>query len=150
VDNQTWQDVENFRKLWPRKFILKGILHPDDAVRAADLGVDGVIVSNHGARQLDRAPTAIEMLPEIKAAVGSRLTVMVDGGVRRGSDIVVALALGAAFVFIGRPTLYGVAAFGLPGAQRAIGILQSEIEITLKQLGCPTLAQLGPQFLRRA
>jgi len=150
VADHTWQDVENFRKLWPRKFVLKGILHPDDAVRAANLGVDGIVISNHGGRQLDRAPTAIEMLPEIKAAVGGRLAVMLDGGVRRGSDIVIAWALGAEFVFIGRAALYGVAAFGLPGVQRAIGILQGEIEITMKQLGCPSLGQLGPQYLRKA
>jgi (S)-mandelate dehydrogenase len=149
VADQTWKDVENFRKLWPRRFILKGILHPDDAVRAAELGVDGVVISNHGARQLDRAPTAIEMLPAIKAAVGNKLAVLMDGGVRRGSHIVIALALGADFVFIGRPTIYGVAAFGLPGAKRAIAILQSEIELTLKQLGCTSLAQLGSQVLRQ-
>jgi len=147
VSDQTWRDVENFRRLWPRPFILKGILHPDDAVRAAELGVDGILVSNHGARQLDVAPSPLEMLPAIKAAVGDRLTILMDSGFRRGSDIVIALALGAKFVFLGRAVLYGVAAFGLPGAQRAIAIMQHEIEVTLKQIGCPSLEVLGPQFL---
>jgi len=147
VDNQTWHDLETFRRLWPRKLVIKGILHPDDAVRAADLGVDGVVISNHGGRQLDRAPTALEVLPAIRAAVGDRVTVMIDGGVRRGADIVIAWALGARFVFVGRATVYGVGAFGLPGAKHAISILQKEIELTLKQIGCTSLDQLGPEFL---
>ena len=146
--DHTWRDVENFRRLWPRPFILKGILHPDDAVRAAELGVDGIVVSNHGARQLDTAPSSLEMLPAIKAAVGDRIAILLDSGFRRGSDIVIALALGANFVFLGRAALYGVAAFGLPGARRGIAIIQQEIEITLKQIGCPSLEVLGPDFLR--
>jgi len=149
MDGHTWRDVETFRRLWPRTFVLKGLLHPDDAVRAAELGVDGIMVSNHGARQLDRAPTPLEMLPTLRDAVGGKLALMLDGGVRRGADVVVALALGARFVFVGRATAYGVGAFGLPGAQRAIAILQNEIELTLKQIGCTHLAQLGPHILRR-
>ncbi|MCZ6627211.1 MAG: alpha-hydroxy acid oxidase [SAR324 cluster bacterium] len=147
VADHTWRDVENFRRIWSRPFILKGILHPDDAVRAAELGVDGILVSNHGARQLDAAPSPLEMLPAIKAAVGDRVSILVDSGFRRGSDIVIALALGAKFVFLGRAALYGVAAFGLPGAKHAIAIMQQEIEITLKQIGCPSLELLGPHFL---
>jgi L-lactate dehydrogenase (cytochrome)/(S)-mandelate dehydrogenase len=147
VDDHTWRDVERFRRIWPRKLVLKGIMHPDDARRAAEFGADGVLVSNHGGRQLDAAPSALEMLPAIRTAVGDRVTVMLDGGVRRGADIVIAWALGARFVFVGRATVYGVAAFGLPGAQLAISILRQEIEITLKQIGCPSLAQLGPEFL---
>jgi L-lactate dehydrogenase (cytochrome)/(S)-mandelate dehydrogenase len=149
VPDHSWRDVENFRRLWPRPLLLKGILHPDDAVRAAELGVDGVIVSNHGARQLDSAPTALDMLPAIRAAVGDRLTLIVDGGVRRGADILIALALGAQFVFVGRATAYGAAAFGLPGARRAIEILRQEVEINLKQIGCTSLSQLGPHSLLR-
>jgi len=148
--DQTWRDVETFRRLWPRPFILKGILHPDDAVRAAELGVDGIVVSNHGARQLDLAPTALEMLPLIKAAVGDRLTLLIDSGFRRGAHIVIAKALGARMVFLGRPILYGMAAFGPAGAARAIEILRHEVEVTLKQIGCPSLELLGPQFLREA
>ncbi len=147
VADHTWRDVESFRRIWQRPLILKGILHPDDAVRAAELGVDGILVSNHGARQLDTAPSPLEMLPAIKAAVGDRIAILIDSGFRRGSDIVVARALGAQFVFLGRAALYGVAAFGLQGAKRAISILQQEIEITLKQIGCPSLEVLGQQFL---
>ena len=147
MGDHSWRDLENFRRIWPHKLVIKGVLHPDDARRAAELGVDGVVVSNHGARQLDSAPSPLEMLPAIHAAVGGRMTVMMDGGVRRGSDIVIAKALGADFVFAGRPAIYGVAAFGLPGARKAIDILRNEIEITLKQIGCPNLNQLGPEFL---
>src|SRR5260370_6730382 len=113
-----WEDREKFRKLWPRHLVVKGILHPADARRAADIGVDGIIVSNHGGRQLDQAPASLEALPAIKAAVGDKLTVMLDSGVRRGADILIALCLGAQFVFFGRPTLYGAVAGGLPGVKR--------------------------------
>lgn len=143
----TWKDVERFRGLWPRSFAIKGIMHPDDALRAAELGVDGIIVSNHGARQLDRAPSPLEVLPAIKATVGDRVTLMLDSGVRRGSDVLVALCLGASFVFQGRPTLYGAAAGGRTGVTKAIGILQREIDLAMGQLGCPRLDQLGPDFL---
>ena len=98
-----WKDVENFRRMWPGKLVLKGVMHPDDATRAAAMGVDGVMVSNHGGRQLDRAPSPIEVLPAIPAAVGDKMTVMFDSGIRRGSDVIVALCLGAKFVFVGTP-----------------------------------------------
>ena len=142
-----WGDVENFRRLWPRNFVIKGIMHPDDAFRAAELGADGIIVSNHGGRQLDRAPSPLEVLPAINAAVGDRMTLMLESGVRRGSDVLVALCLGARFVFAGRPTLYGVAAAGVPGAARAIDILRHEIDLVMAQIGCPNLQSLGPDFL---
>ncbi len=142
-----WKDVENFRRLWPGNLVLKGVMHPDDATRAAAMGVDGVMVSNHGARQLDRAPSPIEVLPAINAAVGDKMTVMFDSGIRRGSDIIVALCLGAKFVFVGRHTLYGVAAGGVPGAARALGIFKDEIDRGLAQMGAPDLKSLGPQFL---
>jgi L-lactate dehydrogenase (cytochrome)/(S)-mandelate dehydrogenase len=142
-----WQDVETFRRLWPGQLVLKGVMHPDDATRAAAMGVDGVMVSNHGGRQLDRAPSPIEVLPAVAAAVGDRMTVMFDSGIRRGSDIIVALCLGAKFVFVGRHTLYGVAAGGVPGAARALGIFRDEIDRSLAQMGAPDIASLGPQFL---
>ena len=142
-----WKDVENFRRLWPGSLVLKGVMHPDDATRAAAMGVDGVMVSNHGARQLDRAPSPIEVLPAIHAAVGDKVTVMCDSGIRRGSDIIVALCLGAKFVFVGRHTLYGVAAGGLAGATRALGIFKDEIDRALAQMGAPNIASLGSQFL---
>jgi L-lactate dehydrogenase (cytochrome)/(S)-mandelate dehydrogenase len=142
-----WSVIEKFRKLWPRTMVLKGIMRPDDAVRAADLGVDGLIVSNHAARKLDRAPAPLDVLPAIDAAVGERMTLMLDSGVRRGSDALIALCLGAKFVFLGRPTLYGLVAGGEAGAGKAVSILQREIDLTLAQLGCPEITQLGPDFL---
>ena len=143
----TWDDVARFRELWPRKFIIKGIMHPDDAVRCADMGCDGIVVSNHGARQLDRAPASIEVLPAIAAAVGDRMTIMLDSGVQRGSDIATALCLGADFVFVGRATLYGVTAAGILGATKAIEILQRELDLILGQIGAPDIAALGEEFI---
>lgn len=143
----TWADIENFRKIWPREMVIKGVMRVDDATRAADLGVDGLILSNHGARQLDRAPSALDVLPAIDAAVGDRMTLMLDGGVRRGSDILIALASGAKFVFLGRPTLYGAIAGGQPGAAKAMTILRDELSKTMAQTGCPTLADVGPDML---
>ena len=146
---QTWREFEIYRRLWPRKFVVKGIMHPDDARRAAELGADGIMVSNHGARQLDRAPSPLEVLPAINAAVGDKLTVMLDSGVRRGSDIVIARCLGAKFLFVGRATLYGTAVAGTRGATRAIDILRDEVDRVLAQMGCPDINQLGPEWLWR-
>jgi L-lactate dehydrogenase (cytochrome)/(S)-mandelate dehydrogenase len=144
---QTWRDLENYRKWFPRTLVVKGIMNPADAVRAADIGVDGIIVSNHGGRQLDQAPASLDVLPAIKAAVGGRVAVMLDSGVRRGADILIALALGAEFVFFGRPTLYGAVAGGVPGVRRAIDIFRTEIDTVMAQIGCPSLADIGPDFL---
>jgi L-lactate dehydrogenase (cytochrome)/(S)-mandelate dehydrogenase len=144
---QTWKDLEKYRRLFPRTLIVKGIMHPADAVRCADIGCDGVIVSNHGARQLDQAPASLDVLPAVKAAVGDRLTVMLDSGVRRGADILIAMCLGAQFCFFGRPTLYGAVAGGLPGVKKAVDIFRSEIDLVMGQIGCQSLDQLGPDFL---
>lgn len=143
----TWDDVKRFRDLWPRKLVLKGIMHPDDARRCAALGVDGIMVSNHGARQLDRAPSPIEVLPAINEAVGDKVTLMLDSGVRRGADIMAAFCLGAKFVFVGRWTLYGVAAGGLPGAKQALEIMRNEVDLSMGQMGVPNLQVLGSDFL---
>jgi L-lactate dehydrogenase (cytochrome)/(S)-mandelate dehydrogenase len=143
----TWDDVKRFRDLWPRKFVLKGIMHPDDARRCAALGVDGIMVSNHGARQLDRAPSPIEVLPAINEAVGDKVTLMLDSGVRRGADIMAAFCLGAKFVFVGRWTLYGVAAGGLPGAKQALEIMRNEVDLSMGQMGVPNLSVLGADYL---
>jgi len=143
----TWKDIENFRKLWPRKLVLKGVMRVDDAVRAADAGVDGLMVSNHGARQLDRAPSPLDVLPALDRAVGDRMTLMLDGGVRRGADLLIALASGAKFVFLGRPTLYGCVAGGEAGVGKAIGIMRNEVDKVMAQVGCPSLDQCGPEFL---
>lgn len=145
--SQTWQDIENFRKAWPGKLIVKGVLHPADATRLVELGADGITVSNHGGKVLDRAPAPIDALPLIKAAVGDRAAVMMDGGIRRGSDIVVARCMGADFAFTGRATLYGVAAAGKPGAAKAIEILRKEIDLILGTIGCPRFENLTGDYL---
>ncbi len=143
----TWKDIEKYRKLWQRPLVLKGVMRADDARRAADLGVDGLIVSNHGARQLDRAPSALDVLPAIDAAVGDRMTLMLDGGIRRGADVLIALASGAKFVFMGRPTLYGAVAGGQKGVSKAVSIVHDEINRVMAQVGCASLRELGPDFL---
>ena len=115
--------------------------------RGVDAGMEGIIVSNHGARQLDQAPASLEVLPAVKAAVGDRMTVMLDSGVRRGADILIAMCLGADFCFFGRPTLYGAVAGGLDGVKKAVDIFRGEIDLVMGQIGCPSLDQLGPDFL---
>jgi len=149
-DSLNWEDLRALRKMWPHKLIVKGILHPQDAILAADCGADGVVVSNHGGRNLDSAVSPIEVLPEVVDAVGKRVTVLVDSGFRRGTDVVKALALGAHAVQIGRPTLYGIAAGGLPGAQRAIGIFREEIDRVMALLGCSSIAGLNADYLHFA
>ena len=130
-----WRDIEMIRREWTGNLVVKGVLHPEDAIRAAEIGADGLIVSNHGGRQFDRAPTASEALPAIAAAVGDRLTLMIDGGITSGSDILIAFALGAKFVFTGRATLWGLAAAGLPGVNRALTILNEEVNAGLAHVG---------------
>src|SRR6202020_1539765 len=119
-----------------------GIMAPDDALRAIDIGCDGILVSNHGGRQLDQAPGSLDVLPAIRAAVGDKLTLLLDSGVRRGADILIALCLGAAFCFGGRPTLEGAAAGGLAGVKKAIDIFVSEIDLRMGQIGAPSLGEL--------
>jgi isopentenyl diphosphate isomerase/L-lactate dehydrogenase-like FMN-dependent dehydrogenase len=142
-----WDDFRWLRELWPHALFVKGIMRADDALLAAQHGADGVFVSNHGGRALDGALSPIEALPEIRAAVGKRLLLMLDSGIRRGSDIVKALALGADMAFVGRATLYGIAAGGEAGAQHAIGILRSEVDRVLALLGCPSVRELGTDYL---
>ncbi len=143
----TWKHVERFRSLFKGNFVLKGIMHPDDAIRAHSLGVDGIMVSNHGARQLDNAPSPLHVLPAINEAVGDKMTVMFDGGIRRGLDAIIALCMGAKFVFQGRPTLYGVTAGGMPGAKSALGIFRKEIDVSMAQIGATKISDLGPHYL---
>jgi isopentenyl diphosphate isomerase/L-lactate dehydrogenase-like FMN-dependent dehydrogenase len=146
---QTWSEMEILRRLWNGPLIVKGIMNGEDALRAAELGADGIIVSNHGGYGLDRAPASIDMLPGIVAAVGQRLVVMFDGGIRRGSDAIIARCLGAQFVFIGRAALYGAAAGGVAGASRAIAVLKDEIDRTMGLIGCAHAASLGAYAVRR-
>lgn len=147
VPDVSWDDVRRLRQDWPRKLIIKGVLSIADAQRAAESGCDGIVLSNHGGRQLDGCVSPMEVLPEIAAAVGDRLTIIVDSGFRRGSDIVKAIALGARTVMVGAATLYGLAAGGEQGASHAIGILSGEVDRVLGQLGCVSLAQLAPRLL---
>ena len=139
----TWKDIDWLKSIWPRKMAIKGILHQEDARIAVEHGVDAVIVSNHGGRQLDDAPSAIAALPGIVQAVDGKAEVLMDGGIRRGSDIVKAMALGASGCLIGRAGLYGLAANGESGVSRAIDILRKEIDITLALLGQPDITKLN-------
>ncbi len=145
--SQTWRDLEAIRRAWPGKLLLKGVMHPEDARITMGMGVDGLIVSNHGARQLDMMPSPLDMLPMIRAAVGPEVPLLLDSGIRRGSDIVAALCMGADFVLTGRATLYGVTAGGLQGVKKAVSILQREIDLVMGQLGALNLDALGPQYL---
>jgi isopentenyl diphosphate isomerase/L-lactate dehydrogenase-like FMN-dependent dehydrogenase len=149
-DHMSWNDFAWLRDAWPGKLFVKGVLAVEDAQLAAEYGADGIFVSNHGGRQLDGLPSPMEVLPQIAAAVGDRLTLMVDGGFRRGSDIVKALALGADMVFIGRAAMYGAAAGGEAGVRRALQLLRSEVDRVLALLGCSSIGELGPHYLRMA
>ena len=145
--SQTWDDIEAIRAAWPGKLLIKGIMHPEDARIAVGMGVDGILVSNHGARQLDAMPSPVDMLPMIRSAVGPDIPLLLDSGIRRGSDVVAALCMGADFVLTGRATLYGATAGGLEGVKKAISILQREVDLVLGQIGAPNLDALGPHFL---
>jgi L-lactate dehydrogenase (cytochrome) len=137
-----WADVDWYRSIWPGPIALKGIMSGEDARRAAERGIEAIIVSNHGGRQLDHAPSPIEVLPEIVDAVGGRAEVILDGGIRRGSDVVKAIALGARACMVGKAFNYGVAALGERGVELAIEILEKEIDRALALIGRTTLAQL--------
>ncbi|RDJ19689.1 alpha-hydroxy-acid oxidizing protein [Bosea caraganae] len=145
---QTWDDLKRFREQWRGKLVLKGIQHPEDARMALAAGVDGLIVSNHGGKAYDMLPIPLFSLAAVKAAVGAQIPVMFDGGVRRGSDILIARALGADFVFTGRATLYGVVAGGEAGAARAVEILRDEVDRGLAMIGCPKIADLDERWLQ--
>ena len=148
-DNLDWDEVATLRDRWDGKFVIKGLMRPDDAERALALGVDGVVVSNHGGRALDCAPATIEALPGVVAAVGGKMAVFVDGGVLRGSDIVKAIALGADAVLSGRPICYGLAAGGEAGAGRALDLLASEVRRTMGLTGCRSVAEITPDLIAR-
>jgi heme/flavin dehydrogenase (mycofactocin system) len=139
-----WADVAWLREQWDGPFLLKGIVRPDDAVRAADAGVDAISVSNHGGNNLDSTPASIRALPAVVDAVGDRVEVLLDGGVRRGSDVVKAVALGARAVMIGRATLWGLAANGEAGVANVLEILRAGIDETLVGLGRPSIDALVP------
>ena len=146
-DALNWDDVREMRKLWPRTLMIKGVLSPADAAIAADCGVDGIVVSNHGGRVVDGAIAPIEALPAMLDAVGKRMTVIVDSGFRRGSDVVKAMALGAHAVLVGRATLYGVAAAGEAGGTRALDILREEIDRVMALVGRCSIDELNRELL---
>ncbi|OHV73619.1 alpha-hydroxy-acid oxidizing enzyme [Pseudofrankia sp. BMG5.36] len=141
-DCVTWEDVERIRSLWDGPLVIKGLMRGDECDRLVELGVDGVVVSNHGGRQLDGVPATIDVLPEVVDAAAGRLTVFLDGGIRRGNDAAKALALGAAAVFVGRPYLYGLAAGGEAGVLRMIELLREELDRAMALLGAATVADL--------
>jgi isopentenyl diphosphate isomerase/L-lactate dehydrogenase-like FMN-dependent dehydrogenase len=143
-----WEDMRWIRELWKGPIIIKGVLSAEDAKRSIDHGAAAVVVSNHGGRQLDGAPAALDVLPEIVAAVNNQGEVLMDSGIRRGSDIVKAICLGARAVLCGRAFAYGLAAAGEPGVTRAIDILRSDLERCLKLLGCPSVRDLNQKYVR--
>jgi L-lactate dehydrogenase (cytochrome) len=147
-DHLDWSHLELIRRRWKGRLVVKGIMHKDDARRARESGVDGIIVSNHAGRQLDGAVSPLRVLPEI-AAIAGDMPVMFDSGVRRGTDVLKALALGASFVFVGRPFLYAAAIGGEPGVRRGIDLLSEEIDRDMALLGINSLAEMRPELLMR-
>jgi L-lactate dehydrogenase (cytochrome) len=139
----TWKDLEWIRKIWDRPIVIKGVHTGEDARRAVDEGASAIVVSNHGGRQLDGVPATVQILPEVIEAVGGRVEVLLDGGIRRGGDVVKALCLGARGVLVGRAYAYGLGAAGSKGVARAIEILRADVTRTMKLLGCRTLAELN-------
>jgi len=145
----TWDDLKRLRDRWKGTLLVKGILHPDDALKCAELGVEGIVVSNHGGRQVAFGPPTIEALPAIADAVGGRLKILLDSGIRRGADVLRAKALGADFTLAGRALAFGVGAGGRDGAERAMQILTLELERALGQLGTAAFADVGSDALSR-
>jgi len=143
----TWKDIDWLRSFARRPVLLKGVLNPDDAATAVKAGASGIIVSNHGARNLDTVPATIDALPLVAEKVAGRVPVLVDGGIRRGTDVVKALALGAQAVQIGRPYLWGLGVAGAPGVTRVVEILRKELEMAMALLGRPTLASIDRSVL---
>jgi isopentenyl diphosphate isomerase/L-lactate dehydrogenase-like FMN-dependent dehydrogenase len=143
----TWRDLEALIADSPLPVVLKGVHHPEDARIACEVGAAGVVVSNHGGRQLDNVPATADLLGPVVDAVGGRVEVLVDGGIRRGTDVVAALALGARAVLIGRPGLYGLAVGGEVGVRHVLELLRAEVELALTLLGCPSPACVGREHL---
>jgi L-lactate dehydrogenase (cytochrome) len=147
-DRLDWKELAKIRKRWPGRIVLKGVMHRDDALLAREHGCEGIIVSNHGGRQLDGAVSPIRVLPEIVDAVGSQLVVMMDSGIRRGTDVLKALALGARFVWVGRPMNFAASIGGEPGVARAIELLRTEVRRNMALVGVTRLEELGPGYLK--
>ena len=145
----TWEDARWMAKLWDGPFVIKGILTPDDALRARDIGASAVMLSNHGGRQLDFAPAPIDMVAKVRAAVGDSLEIIVDGGIRRGTDVLKALALGANACSFGRPYLYGLAAGGEAGVARVLHLMREELERGAGMMGCRNIDEITPEHIQR-
>jgi len=146
-NSPTWEDVAWVRQNFDGPVLVKGVLTAEDARRVLDLGCDGVVVSNHGGRQLDAAPATIDVLPEVVAAVGAQMEVLVDGGVRRGSDVLKALALGAKAVLIGRPYVWGLALAGQDGVSHVLEVLRAELTQSMQLMGCSSIHDLDHTWL---
>mgnify|MGYP000586017740 CR=1 FL=1 len=152
VDSQfdastTWEDIAWLRSIWKGKLVIKGVLEPEDALAAMNVGADAIVVSNHGGRQLDGVRSAISMLPAVVDAVGGRAEVFVDGGIRSGQDIAKAIALGADGVMIGRPWIWAMAAHGEAGVSHLLQVMEEELRVTLALTGCTNLSELSPEML---
>jgi isopentenyl diphosphate isomerase/L-lactate dehydrogenase-like FMN-dependent dehydrogenase len=143
----TWRDVEMLAEISDLPVVVKGVLTPEDARMALDHGAGAIVVSNHGGRQLDGVPATLDALPDVVEAVDGRVEVYVDGGVRRGTDVATAVALGARAVLIGRPVVWALTAGGEDGVRRLLGLLRDEIELALALLGCPSPDALGPEHV---
>ena len=143
----SYEDLKVIREMWPGKLVVKGVQNVADSVKLLDHGVDGLILSNHGGRQLDRAPVPFHLLPQVRKEVGSEATIMIDTGIMNGADIVAAVAMGADFTLIGRAYLYGLMAGGREGVDRTIAILRSEINRTMALLGVSSLEELEPRHV---
>ncbi len=144
-----WEDIARIRETWPRKLLIKGILRTDEAVRASDIGADGIILSNHGGRQMEPTIAPIEVLPRIRDRMGADFPIVIDSGYRHGAHIAVALALGANAVMTGRGTLYGLAAGGWAGAAKALEIFKTELQRTMALAGVEKIADLNPECLQK-
>ena len=143
----SWEDLKWLRDRWSGQLLVKGVMHPQDAELAAATGMDALIVSNHGGRQLDGAIAPLQALPEVVRSVPKTLPVLIDGGFRRGTDVLKAIALGAKLVFMGRPQLYGAAVAGTEGVAKVVDILRTEIDRDLALLGCKDLIEVTPDLL---
>ncbi|GAB4841954.1 hydroxyacylglutathione hydrolase glo4 [Ancistrocladus abbreviatus] len=143
-----WKDIDWLRSITKLPILIKGVLTAEDAIKAVEVGVDGIVISNHGARQLDYAPATISVLEEVVCAVGGKVPVLFDGGVRRGTDVFKALALGAQAVLVGRPVIFGLAAKGEYGVKHVIGMLKDELELTMALAGCPSVKDITRNHVR--
>lgn len=145
--DMSWSFLERLRGIWPRQLVIKGIVTGEDAEFAVQHGVDGIIVSNHGGRAEDSGRAAIDSLAEVAPTVRGRVPILMDGGIRRGSDIFKALALGANAVGIGRPYIWGLASYGQAGVERVLDILHSELTLAMRQAGAPSIAGITRSFI---